>query len=86
MDIVAKIIYYVWTPQKLWILHVYAAVTELEDNEFNDPEFSANAHWLSCGEVYKKFSILLISIQDALETKEIPMEYSITKNIFKLMS
>ena len=47
---------------------------------------SANAHGLSCSEVYKKFSILLISTQDALETKEIPMEYSIIKNIFKLMS
>lgn len=67
-------------------MQVYAAVTELEDNEFNDPEFSANAYWLSCGEVYKKFTILLISTQDALETKGIPMEYSIIKHIFKLMS
>lgn len=58
-------------------MQVYAAVTELEDDEFNDPEFSANAHWLSCGEVYKKFTILLISTQDALETKGIPMEYTL---------
>ena len=59
---------------------------ELEDNEFNDPEFFANAHWLSCGEVYKRLTILLISTQDVLETKGMPIKYSIIKNIFKLKS
>lgn len=35
---------------------------ELEDNEFNDPEFFVNAQWLSYGKVYRRFIVNFNSI------------------------
>lgn len=54
---------------------------KLEDNEFNDAEFFANAHWLSCEKIYKRFSIPIISTQD-LETKGMPAKYSLMRKFF----
>lgn len=43
---------------------LWEQLRKLEDNEFNDAEFFANAHWLSCEKIYKKFSIPIISTQE----------------------
>lgn len=58
----------------------YDSSLSLEDNEFKDPVFFAQAPWLSCGRVLQRFTIHLTSIQNFLKTEEMLTSYSIIKD------
>lgn len=56
----------------------------LKEIENNDDVYFGKTHCLNSGRVLQRFTVLLTSIQDFLETKRIFAKYSTMKGNFKM--